>query len=102
VKLTFVLILLTTLSLFGQDTQALKVDRDRLIETVLKLEADFAKTLEDFAELKKAFYEASEKPVVPDQRALVADLQKRLDQAAAQLRTMESVAQNSSYKRGCP
>ena len=67
----------------------LRKDRERLIRIVTDLEVDFAKTLENFDQLHQDYAKLLAKPEIPDQRAIVKDLEKQLEAAAAKIREMQ-------------
>lgn len=62
-------------------------DRERLIDLVIDLEADFGRTLQDYKKLQKEYAALLKKPVIPDQSAKVKELQTKLNEALAKLKT---------------
>lgn len=60
-------------------------DRERLIDLVINLEADFSKTLQDYRSLQKDYATLLKKPATPDHSDKVKELQTKLKQALSKL-----------------
>ncbi|MGC6427130.1 MAG: OmpA family protein [Akkermansiaceae bacterium] len=77
----------------------LRKDRQRLIDLVINLEADFSKTLENFDQLHTDYAALLAKPQIPDQRGHVKSLEKQLVAAAAKIREMERLEKKNTADR---
>lgn len=70
----------------GVEIVKIQEDRERLIDLVLSLEADFGKTLDDYTKIQKEYATLLNRPTVPDQSGKVKELQKQLAAAVAKLK----------------
>ncbi|MGJ8695759.1 MAG: OmpA family protein [Verrucomicrobiaceae bacterium] len=71
------------------ELEKLRADRTRLIDLVLKLEADFSTTIKEYGALQTDYAKLLQKPQAPDQRGEVAGLRKELSEAARKIRQMK-------------
>ncbi|MFT6864858.1 MAG: hypothetical protein ACJAVK_003429, partial [Akkermansiaceae bacterium] len=69
----------------GDEHAKTRKDRERLIDLVIDLEADFSRTLQDYTKLQKDYGALLKKPAAPDHSGKIKELQSKLNQALAQL-----------------
>ncbi len=70
----------------AQEADKSREEREKLIKLVLQLETDFGQTLRDYRALQQDYAKLAKRPLVPDQRGKVEQLQKQLDEAAQKIR----------------
>ncbi len=74
----------------GEEIAKIQKDRERLIDLIIKLEADFGTTLSDYGKLQKEYAALLNRPMAKDQSGKVKELQKQLAATTAKLKSAES------------
>jgi outer membrane protein OmpA-like peptidoglycan-associated protein len=73
------------------DVEGLHEDRERLINLVLDLEANFSETIKDYRTLQKDYHKLLDQPTVPNQEEEVTMLRRKLAGAIVQIRNLKQL-----------